>query len=214
MADELLDRDDLEAMGLREREQRLSVGAVAVFVEDLAEHTGRREPRQPREIDGGLGVAGPAQHAPLLGDEWEQVTGADEVGGHARRIEDGRDGGRTLAGRDAGAGRAVIDRHREGGAERRGVGRHHHRQVEPPGDVGQDRHADLPPALLDHEVHDAGRGLLGRAHEVPLVLAILGVDDDDHITPRDGGDGGLDGRESGGHRGGEWTRAVTEPPSL
>ena len=50
-------------------------GAVAVGVEDFAEHAGRRQPRQPGQIDGGLGMAGPAEHAALLGHQADRCPG-------------------------------------------------------------------------------------------------------------------------------------------
>jgi len=211
MANELLDRDDLQAMPGGEREQAFAVGPVAGIIEDLADHPGRRPAGEPREVDRRLGVARAAEHAALLGHEGKEVSRADEVGRRARRVEDGGDGRRPLRGGDAGLRRPVVDGHGEGGAERGGVGRHHHREVEPPGHVGQDRHADLAAALANHEVHHLGGGGVGRADEVAFVLAILVVGHDHHLPAGDRGDGGFDGREAGGHgrhRAGVWELAA------
>ena len=91
--------------------------------------------------------------------------------------------------------RAVIDRHGVVGAQRGGVRLDHRRQLEPLAHVRQDRHAELPAAVGDHEVDRLGRHLLGGADEVALVLAVLGVDDDDHPALADGLDGFFDGGE-------------------
>jgi len=199
VADQLFDRDDLQPVHRGEREQRVAIGPVAGVVEDLAEHAGRGEARHPREVHRRLGVAGPPQHAPLLGHEGEQVARADEVGGSALRIEDRRDRRRPLGGRDTRACRAVVHRHGERGAEGRRVGLDHHRQIEPPGDVRQDRHTDLAAAAADHEIDDLGRRLVGGADEVTLVFPVLGIDDDHHLAAGDRGHGGLDGGKTGGH---------------
>ena len=59
------------------------------------------------------------------------------------------------------------------------VGLDHRGQLEPLADLGQDRHAELPAAVGDHEVDDFRRDLLGGADEVAFVFAVLGIDDDD-----------------------------------
>ena len=41
---------------------------------------GRAQAGQHGEVDGGLGVAGPAQHAAVLGPQRHDVPGAGEVG--------------------------------------------------------------------------------------------------------------------------------------
>ena len=66
-------------------------------------------------------------------------------------------------------------------------------------DLGQDRHAELPAAVGDHEIDDFGRHLLGRADEIALVLAVLGVHDDDDLARGDGLDGRFNGRKSVRH---------------
>ena len=120
---------------------------------------------------------------------------ADEIGRLAGRIEDRPDRRGPLLGRDAGLRRAMIDRHREDGAQRGRVRFDHRRQLEPLADLGQDRHAELPAAVRDHEVDDLGRDLLGGADEIAFVFAVFGIDDDDHASAANGGDGVVDGRE-------------------
>ena len=49
----------------READQVRQPRHRAVLVHDLAEHAGREEPGEPREVDGGLGVTGALEHAAL-----------------------------------------------------------------------------------------------------------------------------------------------------
>ena len=51
-------------------------GHGAVVVDDLAEHAGRVEAGQAGEVDGGLGVAGPLEHAALAVAQREDVARA------------------------------------------------------------------------------------------------------------------------------------------
>ena len=44
------------------------------------------------------------------------------------------------------------------------------------------RQADQAAAVLGHEVDGVGRGHLRRDHEIAFVLAVLGVDQDDHAA--------------------------------
>ena len=52
----------------------------SVVVDDLAEHAGRAQPGQHGQVDGGLGVPGPAQHAAVPGAQRDDVPGPGEVG--------------------------------------------------------------------------------------------------------------------------------------
>ncbi len=62
-------------------------GHRAVLVHDLADHPGRDQSCQPREVDAGLGVAGPLQDASVLGLEREDVTGDVEVVRPGMRVD-------------------------------------------------------------------------------------------------------------------------------
>ena len=192
MPNELFDGDDLEAVLTGQIEERLAVGPVADVVEDFAEHSGRREVCHAGEIDRGLGVSGTAEHASLFRDQGKEMTGPHEVGRRAGGVHDRGDRVGTFAGGDPGSRGAVIDRHRESGAEGCRVGLHHHRQVEPRGEVGEDRHADLPAAVPDHEIDDVGRRLLGSADKVSFILTVFGIDHDHHLAAVNGGHGGVD----------------------
>ena len=99
---------------------------------------------------------------------------------------------RPFGRRDAGSRRAMIDRHRVVRAQRGGVGLDHRMQAEPLADLGQDRHAELPAAVRDHEVDGFGGRLFGGADEVAFVFAVLGIDDDDDPAVADRLDGLFD----------------------
>ena len=94
----------------------------------------------------------------------------------------------------------VVDRHRERRAQERRVGFDHRRQLEPLGHLGQDRHAELPAPVGDHEVDDFGRHLFGGADEIAFVFAIFGIDDDDDFAAGNG----VHGRFNGGKTADAW----------
>ncbi len=183
----------------------IAIGPVALLVEDLAEDAGRISSGQPREVDGRFGVTGAAKHAALASAEREHVAGANEVGRLTFRIDDGLHRRRAFLGRDAGLVRAVVDRHGEGRSQRSGVGLDHHRQLQAFANVGEDRNANLPAAVGDHEVDRGGRRLLGGADEIPFILAIFGIDDDDDLAAGNRLDGRFDGGKLLGH--GDRTRS-------
>ena len=81
--------------------------------------------------------------------------------------------------RDAGA---RLDAHGERGAERRSAAPRqlHHRQLEAIDELFVEGEADEPSPVHRHEVDGFGRDLFGRHREVPFVLAVLVVDEDDH----------------------------------
>ena len=63
--------------------------------------------------------------------------------------------------------------------------------------IGREREADQPPTVGRHEVDRLGRRELGRQCEIALVLAVLGVADDDHVAGADVLDRLLDAAEWG-----------------
>ena len=193
VADEIGDRDDHEVVLGREP---LEVGEArhrAVVVDDLGEHARRLEAGEAGEVDRGLGVAGPVEHAALAVAQREDVAGTGEVFGAGRGVEDGLHRGAAVGGGDAG-GRAVagVDRDRERGALRLGVVGHHQRDPQLVEPAALDRHADHAARVADHERHGLGRHLLGRDDEVALVLTVGVVDHDHDLAACDGVDGLLD----------------------
>src|SRR5204863_8598835 len=58
------------------------------------------------------------------------------------------------------------------------------------------RQADQAAGVPGHEIDDLRSDLLGSANEVAFILAIFVVNDDDHASVADVGDGFFDGRNS------------------
>ena len=95
VADQVGDRDQQQAVLAA---NALEVGHArhrAVVVDDLAQHAGRVEAGQAGEVDRGLGVAGPLEHAALAVAQREDVAGPGQVAGAGRRVDQRLDGGAT-----------------------------------------------------------------------------------------------------------------------
>ena len=71
----------------------------------------------------------------------------------------------------------------------------HQRDLELVEPLAGHRQADQAAAVLGHEVDRLGRHLLGGHRQIAFVLAILVVDDDDHLAAADRRDGVFDGSE-------------------
>ena len=69
------------------------------------------------------------------------------------------------------------------------AGRLHHRQLEALDLLLGQREADEPAPVRRHEVDGVGRHELGGHRQVALVLAVLVVDEDDHLAGAHVGDG-------------------------
>ena len=87
VADEVRDRDEVQPVLLRERLELGQPRHRAVVVHDLGEHAGLLEPREPGEVDRGLGVTGALEHAALAVAQREDVPGPrrSRPGGRRRR---------------------------------------------------------------------------------------------------------------------------------
>ena len=105
------------------------------------------------------------------------------------------DGVRAVGGADAGGHAAArLDAHGERRAERGAAapGRLHHRQLDAVDLVLGEGHADEAAPVGGHEVDGLGRDELGGHRQVALVLAVLVVDEDDHLAGAHVGDGAGD----------------------
>ncbi len=114
------------------------------------------------------------------------VTRRDDVGRASSRIDGRAHGVRLVV--DADAGRdalARLDRDRERCLVDRFVLGRHQLEAELVAAPGGQREADPAARLACHEVDRVRSDVLGSHDEVALVLAILVVDDDDHLP---GGD--------------------------
>ena len=141
VADEVGDRDHQQPVLVGEALQLGHPGHVRLLVvDDLAEQPGRVEARHAAEVDRGLGVAGPLEHAALAGHQRVDVTGTGQVTGTGGRVAQGLHGRAAVVGRDPGGGVvAVVDRDEEGRALALGVLHDHQRKVQLGGPLGGDR---------------------------------------------------------------------------
>ena len=168
----------------------------AVVVHHLADHAGRVEAREPREVHGRLGLPGALEHAAVLRLQREDVAGLDEVVRPRARVDRHLDRVRAVVRRDAGGDPlARLDRDGERGLERRLVLRRHQVEAELVAALAGEREADQAAPVRGHEVDRVGRDELGRHREVALVLAVLRVADHDHPALADVLDGLLDRAE-------------------
>src|SRR5262249_42745150 len=90
-----------------------------------------------------------------------------------------------------------VDRDRERGAHGCRVVRDHHSDLELVETLAEHRHADQAAAILGHEVDCFGSRLVRGHDEVPLVLPVFVVDDEDDAALPDLLDGLVDRREHG-----------------
>ena len=193
IADQIGDRDHQQLVLLRELRERRHARHGAVVVHDFADHAGRRQPGDARQVDGRLGLSGAHQHAAVARAQREHVAGPREVGRLGLRIDRRAHRGGAIGRGDAGAGAALgFDRHAERGFEPRRVLLDHQRDLELVEPLAGHRQADQAAAVLGHEVDRLGRHLLGGHRQVAFVLAILVVDDDDHLAAANRGDGVFD----------------------
>ena len=150
----------------------------------------------PREVDGGLRLAGALQDAARLRAQRKHVARAAQVRGLGLRV-DGRQNGRgAVGGGDAGRRPpARLDRDRERRAEVGRVLLDHRRQLEGVAPLLGQGEADQPAPLARHEVDRLRRDLFGGDDEIAFVLAVLVVDDDDELARAKVRDGFLDARK-------------------
>jgi len=136
-------------------------------------------------------VAHALQHATIARAQREDVTAVPEVRRNGRRIHG--DANRRRAILRADARRHAKSRRRvDGGDVRRPVAievrfgdRRQPQRVDP---VAREREADHPAAALVHKIDHRRRDKLRGANQIPFVLAILVVRDDDELAVADGAD--------------------------
>ena len=88
VADELGDRDQQQVVLLAELDEVGDPGHRAVVVDDLAQHAGGVEAGHAGQVDGGLGVAGPLEHAAVGVAQREDVAGPGQVAGAGGRVDE------------------------------------------------------------------------------------------------------------------------------
>ncbi len=153
----------------------------AVFIQDLAEHARRAQPREPRQVHARLRVPRAPQDAPLLRAQRKDVPRLHQIARRRLEIGERADGLRAILRADARRHAfRRIDRDGEIGAIALAILHDHARQPEPLRALLGDRHADEPAPMRRHEVDRLGGDHLRRHDQVALVLAIRIIRDDDH----------------------------------
>ena len=183
-------------MGLGESLQIGASGHGPVFVEDLDEYRGRLEPGQAREVAAGFGMAGAGEHAAGLRHQWKDVTRLHEIRRRRARPDRGKNRGGAVRGRDArldSPGR--VDGDGELRALRLAIVVDHQLQADRIASFAGHRQADQTAPEASHEVDRFRRRMRGRHDEIALVLAVLVVDEHDHVAVSELGDELVDGIE-------------------
>ena len=194
--DQVGDGDQLQPVPLAVGHEVAHAGHRPVVVHDLAHDAGRDEPGEARQVDGGLGLAGPLEDTAGARLQRLDVTRMDHVRRGLGGVDRHLDRVRAVVRRDArGDAFPRFDRVHEGGAERRLVALRHGAQVELVAALLGEAEADQAAPVGGHEGDRLGRGELRRDREVALVLAVLVVHDDDEAAVPDLLDRLLDGRE-------------------
>ena len=181
---QLGDAEDFEAVFFGQLFQTGHQRHRPVFVHNFADDAGRVHSGQVAQIDDGLGVAGPGQHAAGIVAQREQMPRPGEFAGLRRRVDHRLDGGGPVESRYAGGGAFVVV-HRNG--EGRlvfavGVFANHqrHRQLVQP--LPDDRHTEQPPGVLHDEVDGLRGDFLGGHHQVAFVFPPLIVHHDEELA--------------------------------
>ena len=187
--DERLDRDHVEAVLLGEFLEARRAHHVAVIVHDLAAEARRIKAREAREVRRRLRVAGAAQHAALDRAQREDVARAAEGRRLCLRVEQLLDRVAALEGRDARLRVVGVDGDGEGRLVVVRVVGDHLADVERVEALAVDWRADEALGVRRHEVDVLRRDRLGGDDQVALILAVLIVDDDDHLSVLDVFDG-------------------------
>ncbi len=156
----------------------------AVVVHDLADHPGRLQTRQARQIHGRLGLPHSLQDAARLGAKRKDVPGSGQVGRPRFGVHRDLDRECPIVNADPGGYPqllARVDRDGERGFVRvRELAVGHEGQLQPIRDFLREREADQPAPVRAHEVDPLRSNLLRRTDEIPLVFPVLIVSDDDH----------------------------------
>ena len=184
--DEVADRDDPEVVLLRDIDELGYARHRAVLRHDLAQHAGVLEPREPHEIDGRFRVPRAAEHPSPRRPERKDVPRTGEILRARLRIDEGANRDGAIVGADA-RRRPVnrVDGNGERRAHLRGVLLDHETEAKLVGALLVERGADEPAGVPRDEVDALGGHELRGHDDVPFVLAILVVDDDEHPPPFD-----------------------------
>ncbi len=158
----------------------------AVVVHDLADHTGRDQPGQSRQVDGRLGLPDSLERPPRPGLEREHVTRLHELTRAGLGVDGDLNGAGPIRRGNTGAdSRTRLDRDGKGRLERGLVLGRHQVETELVAALGRQRQADQAAALLGHEVDRLRSDELGGHRQIALVLPILVIAYHHHLALAD-----------------------------
>ncbi|CAG9216322.1 conserved hypothetical protein [Burkholderia vietnamiensis] len=168
------DRQHRQPVLLREALDVVAARHRAVRVHQLAQHAGRLQAREDRQVDRPFGVTAAREHAARLRTQREHMAGAHDVV-RLRVVGDRRADRRHAVGRGHAGMHAFarLDRHGERGAVAALVGLHHRRQLERADLLVGQAQAHDAAALADQQRHRLGRDALGGDDQIGLVLTIV-----------------------------------------
>ena len=122
VADQLRHREHFHFVGAAEFDQVGHAGHGAVVFHDFADDAGGNHAGQPRQIDGGFGLAGADEDSSFAGSQRKHVAGPRQIGGSGCGVDGYFDGVGAIVGGDSGGhALARVDGFAESGAVLRGV---------------------------------------------------------------------------------------------
>jgi hypothetical protein len=186
--DDLGNGDEAQLMFTREHLELRPPRHATVVVEDLANDARRRQSGHAGEVDGGLGLADAPQDAARHGAQREDVPGSPQITRPCIGVDEQADRPGAIERADSRShpeARVRVDGYGERGAQRLLVLFRHGRQAERVGPLRRERHADEAAAMRRHEVDQVGRDRCAGADQIPLVLPVLVVRDDDELAVPD-----------------------------
>ena len=190
VADELGDGEDAETVLGTERDEVGDASHLTVVAHDFADDAGGLKAGEAGEIDGGFRLSCADQDASLSGAQREDVAGTDEIVGGGSRRDGGADGVSSVGGGDAGGDAfAGLYGFGECSSEAGGVLLGHGEEAQVVGALLGKGETDESAAVASHEIDGFGCNVLGGQREVALVFAVLIVDNDNHASGADFGDG-------------------------
>ena len=166
------DGNELDAEPLRQRHQLGGAHHGAVLPHDLTAQAAFLQPRQTAQVNGGLRMALPLQHAVFLRQQREHMARSAEILRPRALLHAGHRRHGALGGGDAGGGGNVVDGHREGRFVVVGVVLHHLGELQLADKSLRHGHTDQALAVGGHEVDVLRGGKLGGADEIAFVFTV------------------------------------------
>ena len=166
----------------------------AVFVHDFDDDPCRFKSREPREINGSLGVACPAEHAAFLRSKWKNVPRLAEFLRSGARVDECLHRFASIGGTDARRATMAdqVNRNGEWGFVGGGVLAYHEFQAQLIATILHERRTDEPPPMCRHEIDHLRRRIPRRSQEISLILPVLIIYHNDDLSLADGFNGLLD----------------------